>query len=273
MISVLPWWAMRPLGAMLGFVAGSVLRIRRGHVDRAMERVGARASAAAMYRALGAGVFELLWLASASKTRRDAVLDRYAQVDPLPDGAAVLGASHTGNWELAAAAVARTRPLFVVAKPFSNARFDAFVARLRAKLGVLTIDPRGAARSVVKALRSGALVVMPIDQVPDRVAHATIATFLGARAYVDRAPFVLARRANVKVLVCAAHREGDRHRARVLAAVSDPAEATAVLDGFVRAHPESWMWLHRRWKEPVDRLEKTAWTTPSSSPAAASRAV
>lgn len=275
LFALLPWRAMRPLGALLGFLAGSILRIRRAHVDRSLDRIGARASAVAMYRSLGIGALELLWLAGASQARRDAVLDRFVEVDAIPPDTGILGASHTGNWELAAAAVARTRRLYVVAKPFSNAGFDAFVARLRAKLGVRTLDPRGAARAVTKALRSGALVVMPIDQVPERSAHAVTATFLGERAYVDRAPFVLARRASTKVLVCAAHRDGDRHRVRALATSTDAKDATAALDRFVRTHPDAWMWLHRRWRAPFDRLEKSAWiarTTPSSSPVARSRA-
>lgn len=262
----------RWLGALLGFVAGSVLRIRRAHVAAAMDRIGARASVSAMYRSLGIGIFEVLWLALASKRRRDALLDRYVDVAPIPDGAAILGASHTGNWELAAAAVARVRPVFVVAKPFSSRWFDRIVARVRADLGIRTIDPRGASHAVVRALREGALVVMPIDQVPDRASHAVTAMFLGARAYVDRAPFVLARRANVPVIVCVAHRDGDVHRVRALGPAADPAEATALLDAFVRAHPADWMWLHRRWRQPLDRLEKRAWTTPSSSPVSASRA-
>ena len=237
-----------------------------------MDRIGARASAAAMYRSLGTSVFELLWLASLSKKRRDEALDRHAELDALPDGPAILGASHTGNWELAGAALARTRPVYVVAKPFSSSWFDAFVARVRARLGIRTIHPRGAAMAVLRALRSGALVVMPIDQVPDRSAHATTATFLGARAYVDRAPFVLARRAGVRVIVCGAYRAGARHHIRALGVANGPRDATAILDAFVREHPEAWMWLHRRWKEPVDRLDKTPWTTPSSSPAASSRA-
>jgi KDO2-lipid IV(A) lauroyltransferase len=262
----------RVLGAVLGFLAGSVLRIRRRHVDESMERIGARNAAPAMYCALGTSIFELLWLASLPSARREAVIDRHVAVDPLPAGPAILAASHTGNWELAAAAVARARPVFVVAKPFSSSWFDSFVARLRARLGIQTIDPRGAASAVMRALRSGALVVMPIDQVPDRSKNAATAMFLGERAWVDRAPFVLARRAQAQVLVCAAHRDGRLHRARVLAATSDPAEATSVLDRFVRAHPESWMWLHRRWRRPLDRLEKSAWTTSSSSPASVSRA-
>lgn len=262
----------RLLGAILGFIVGSLLRIRRRHVEESMDRIGARGCATAMYRALGTSVFELLWLASMSKARRDAVLDRFIDLDPIPEGAAILGASHTGNWELAAAAVARKRRLFVVAKPFTSSWFDTLVTRLRARLGIHTIDPRGATSAVLHALRSGALVVMPIDQVPDRTSHATTASFLGERAHVDRAPFVLARRANAKVVVCGAHRDGDRHRVRALGTTVDPGEATALLDAFVRAHPADWMWLHRRWRLPYDRLEKSAWTTPSSSPVAASRA-
>jgi hypothetical protein len=29
-------------------------------------------------------------------------------------------------------------------------------------------------------------------------------------------------------------------------------EATAALDRFVRAHPASWLWLHRRWRAPLE---------------------
>jgi KDO2-lipid IV(A) lauroyltransferase len=267
LVSLLPWRATTPLGRTLGFLAGSVLRIRRSHVEASLARIGAR-GAAAMYASLGIGVFELLWLAGASKARRDAVLDRHVRLDVIPDGPIVFCASHTGNWELAAAAAARVRPLFVVAKPFTSSGFDAFVARLRDLLGVRTIHPDGAMKAALAALADGAIVVMPIDQVPDRRARAHVdrAPFLGADAHVDRAPFVVARRAKAKALVTVARRDGTRHEVRILGAADGPAAATAVLDRFVRAHPECWMWLHRRWRRPVDRLEKAAWTTPSSSP-------
>src|SRR5580704_10546612 len=51
------------LGALIGWLAGSVLRIRRVHVERAMDRAGiARSFAPAMYRSLGSSLVELLWL-------------------------------------------------------------------------------------------------------------------------------------------------------------------------------------------------------------------
>ncbi len=56
----------RLLGGLLGWVAGSVLRIRRAHVERSMRLAGiARPGrqALAMYASLGASAIEFLWLA------------------------------------------------------------------------------------------------------------------------------------------------------------------------------------------------------------------
>lgn len=261
-----------------------------------MTRAGVHAPAAsadAMYRGLGRGVFELLWLSGASEARRARVLAREVTLDArtldlaLDRGPVVLCASHTGNWELAAAAAARVlatrgRRLAVVAKPMSSPGIDAFCTRLRARLGVAVIAPAGALSAARAALAAGACVAMPIDQVPERSAHARAAEFLGAPALVDRAPGVLARRAGASLLAVAARRDRGRHRVEVLASWPPPrsagevdralAGATAALADFVRRQPESWLWLHRRWRAPLDRLIDSAWTTRSSSPAAASRA-
>ncbi len=246
-----------------------------------------------MYASLGRGVFELLWLAGAGDARRARAIEEHVTLDAaaldraLARGPVVLCASHTGNWELAAAAAAkalaeRGRRLVVVAKPFSSPGFDAFCTHLRARLGVGTIRPAGALAAARRALAGGACVALPIDQVPDRATHAIEARFLGATALVDRAPAVLARRAAASMLVVAGSRAGSAHRVEVLAVLDPPRShgdvaraatcATAALEGFVRRDPAAWMWLHRRWRAPRDRLIESAWTTPSSSPAGASRA-
>jgi KDO2-lipid IV(A) lauroyltransferase len=143
----------------------------------------------------------------------------------------------------------------VVAKPLHNATFDRLVAIGRARLGVETIAPRGALRAAAEALARGTSVVMPIDQAPE--ASALEAGFLGARCAVDRAPFVLAARAGVRVVVAAQRRIGRAQELSVLGVLEPPrragidraaTEATALLEAFVREHPESWLWLHRRWK-------------------------
>ena len=287
-----PKW-LGPLGAAVAWIAGSTLRIRRSLVEHAMTRAGVedpRATARAMYRGLGLGLVELLWLAGARPRVRDALIAR-AAIDAsvvealeraLTRGSVMVFASHTGNWELAAAAAARRlsmlgRRLFVVGKPMRARGVDAFLARLRASLGVHVIAPRGAFAAVQRALSRGDVVVMPIDQVPDRASHGLGVRFLGEAAFADRAPATCAWRAGASVLVVAAERGSERgearHRVRLLGVLPPPpeggragtwidaatADATSWLEAFVARSPASWLWLHRRWRSPrLGRGERRA---------------
>jgi KDO2-lipid IV(A) lauroyltransferase len=178
---------------------------------------------------------------------------------------AVIVASHTGNWELAALRVAEAHPLTVVVKPLSIGGFDAFCtrARVRRGLGLARPDAAPLARAAA-ALANGEFVAFLGDQVPASARPLTGA-FLGAPALLDRAPAVLAARARVPLVVTASAREGrGTHRVEVLAAFAPPVDpvapawieevtvaAAAALDRFVRANPGSWLWLHRRWHMPA----------------------
>jgi KDO2-lipid IV(A) lauroyltransferase len=263
-------WLAR-LGAVLGWLAGSVLRIRRAHVEQAMARAGvARGAAPAMYRGLGAGALELLWMAA---RRRDlgrvAVLDgdaRAAWEGALAKGrGVVVAASHTGNWDLAACAVAQRAPLLVVTKRLSMGGLDAFWQLTRAGYGVSLCEAAGAMARGRAALAAGGAVAMMIDQVPARPEHGVRCAFLGAPAFADRAPATLAARAGAPLVVAASRRDpaaGGAQRLEVLAVLDPPPRAgkawieeatraaTAALDAFVRAHPSEWLWMHRRWKTP-----------------------
>lgn len=230
-----------------------------------MTRAGLPAAPDAMYASLGYGVVELLDLAARDPSPRiDAViLDDSLVAELAAPGPVVFLASHTGNWELGAAALARHRRLHIVAKRLRERGFDVFMARLRARLGIHVIPPDGALAAARAALREGGAVALPIDQVPDREAHALRVPFLGAEALVDRAPATLAVRAGARMLVVAAEREGQTHRVKLLGALmaeaDEPArrtidratrEATRLLDAFVRRRPGGWLWLHRRWRAP-----------------------
>jgi KDO2-lipid IV(A) lauroyltransferase len=231
-----------------------------------------------MYRDLGLGLAELLWLAGTGAAERAGAIERVvieqdaiaALEDAALRGPVIIFASHTGNWELAAAAAARLlarrgKRLVVVAKAMHARGVDRFTSRLRSLLGLELMAPAGALEAARRSLHEGHVVVMPIDQVPDRSAHATRLPFLGEVALVDRAPATLAWRARATVLVVASVRDGDRHRVRLLEVVTPresgqhdarawidatTARATSKLDAFVRTAPESWLWLHRRWRMP-----------------------
>ncbi|MBS2015746.1 MAG: lysophospholipid acyltransferase family protein [Deltaproteobacteria bacterium] len=274
-VALLPWRSLGALGHVLGVLAGSLLRVRRRVVEGAIRAAGlthpARVARRA-YAGLGAGVFELLWLAGASRSRRDRIVEQHVTLEPeleatieaaLAKGPVVFAASHTGNWELAAHAAARLvgrhgRGLMVVAKPMALAGFDAFCRRLREGLGISLASPKGAVTTTAAALARGDAVAMMIDQVPDHPRHGVWAPFLGRPALCDRAPAAIARRAGATFIVVAAKRRGRRHVVTLLEAhdarernvVELTRSATAALDRFVRAEPPEWLWLHRRWKEP-----------------------
>ena len=282
-VSALPWGALDRCGAVVGWLAGSVVRVRRSGVDGALRRAGVKnveAEARRMYAGLGVGLLELLWLGGAPPARRDATLRRHVIIDDDLDaamraasarGPLVLAASHTANWELVAygaaqVLAARGQRLAVVVKPVSVGPFDAFCTGLRRACGLDLIAPRGALRTARALLRAGDVVAMPIDQVPDRAQHGVSVPFLGASALADRAPAALACSVGATLLVVGATREGRTQRAHLLAELPSsgagrslrcPAEmtreATGALGDFVRRNPSSWLWLHRRWRAPLEQ--------------------
>lgn len=277
-VTLLPWRALGVLGAVLGWFCGRILRIRRRHVVASMQRAGLSGpndAADGMYRGLATGLFELFWLAGAGTSRGDAALDTVvfepASLRLLHEararGPVVLAASHTGNWELVAYAAARELRLHgsflaAVVKPLSVRAIHAFCMHLRARAGLRLLAPEGALKGARAVLAEGGVVVMPVDQVPAARAHGAVVSFLGAPAWADVAPAAFAKRTGATLLVVGAVRAGKSHQVRVLDAFSpsrpDPdfvprttAGVATSLEAFVRAHPASWMWLHRRWRAPL----------------------
>lgn len=271
----LPFRDLPVFGRALGALVGDVLRVRRAHVEAAMERAGILAPAAAagaMYRALGTSFAELLWLGGARSevepfvalddgTRREfgALLARGRGM--------VLAASHTGNWDLAAVATARMLgPLTVVTKRLSLGVVDRLWQWTRRSHGVeLVQGGPGTLGAVRGALARGRAVAMMIDQVPAARAHAVPCTFLGQEAWVDLAPALVALRSGAPLVVTTAERIEDGRQRLAIASVDVPPatgrgatwaieateRATAALEAFVRRRPSEWLWMHRRWKDPA----------------------
>lgn len=230
-----------------------------------------RVAAAEMYRALGASIFELLWLAGrggsiAAHTRfAPGAEDRWARARRGGRGL-VVAASHTGNWELAAAAVAAHEArsghdFLLVVKRLHVSGFDAFCRRARTASGITLSDGTGALARGHEALLRGDAVGMVIDQVPAPQRHEVRAEFLGGAALLDRAPATLAARAGVPMVVLAVRRDASGAQLLDVLEVLEPPprasrrwidaatrDATRALDRFVRAHPSEWLWMHRRWK-------------------------
>lgn len=275
LIGVLPEDAALSLGAALGVVVGSVLRIRRSDVDRhlawafsdsspAWRRRVARASYAHFGR-------EAVVLFRRGGWTREGVLGRTTVVgfDGFREAVAagdglILLTGHLGNWEIGGAALAaRGVPLDVVGKGMSNEGFQKDLFDARERLGMRVIELGDAAREGIRSLRRGRVLALLGDQRARR--GRVLVPFFGKLASTTRGPALLAARTGAPVWVAFAIRDRRRqHRYNVtleplrFVATGDATEDVAALmeaygrrlEEAVRATPEQYFWHHRRWKDP-----------------------
>src|SRR5688500_438162 len=125
-----------------------------------------------MYRSLGRSLFEFLWMALNPRRRLDGwvpIDDETAErVDRAAASGAVIASAHTGNWDLLACAAAARWPLTVVTKQLSIQSLNRVWQRARSRRGIRLVGVGDAARAGARALARRELVVMLIDQAPER---------------------------------------------------------------------------------------------------------
>ncbi len=221
-----------------------------------------------MYLSLGASLGEFLWFAGGAdrplgKTVRFsesaiAVFQRARQRGPV-----VLATAHMSNWELGAMRLAEEAPLAVVVHPFSNRSLADYVERVRRGRGVESIPPEGALSNSLKALSEGRVVAVLLDQVPRRSSHGFRDSFLGVRAWIEKSAALLASRSGATLLVAVVLPGRNAHVLRVLDEIVPNAadeqwvrtatlRASRAIESAIREEPSAWMWLHRRWREPLE---------------------
>jgi KDO2-lipid IV(A) lauroyltransferase len=168
---------------------------------------------------------------------------------------------HFGNWELLAATHGLAGfGLSVVVRPLDNPYLDNLIARARERSGLRAISKREAVQGVREALARGECIGILLDQ--DAGRSGVFVPFLGRPASTSRALAVLAIKTRAPVLPAFIHRLPDGGHELVLdpeiplAITGDldhdirvnTARFTEAIERHVRAHPEQWFWVHRRWK-------------------------
>jgi KDO2-lipid IV(A) lauroyltransferase len=263
----------------LAWIVGDLLGVRRRHVVASMRRASVRAparTARRMYRSLGRGVFELLALSLAPARRArvaglgealDLVRQRREAAQGRAGGAArgvVVAAAHTGNWDLVACSLAEHVRVTVITKRLSVGWLNRWWQALRVNRGVHLVEAGAAARRASSELARGGWVVAMMDQAPERARAVVSTEFLGAVADVDLTPALLAVRAGCPLVVAFPYRTRSGHAVALAGVLYPPTkadrawacramiQATQWLERFVREHPEQWLWMHRRWKRPLD---------------------
>ena len=167
---------------------------------------------------------------------------------------AVIMVPHTGNWYMAAWAMAKYGiPLFAIAARQRNPKIDAWMCRQYGDIEVLDRDRRDTLGRIRDYLGKGrAFAILPDLRVRKRDVEVD---FLGGRANVSRAGAMFAVRAGVPIVVAAMTRENGRHVINYLATLETAGrsaeeltrQAMKLLSDFVTAHPGDWYWYNKRW--------------------------
>ena len=167
---------------------------------------------------------------------------------------AVIMVPHSGNWYMAAWAMAKYGlPLFAIAARQRNPKIDAWMNRQYGDIEVLDRDCRDTLGKIKDRLRAGrAFAILPDLRVRRRDVEVG---FLGGTANVSHAGAMFAVHTGAPIVVAAMTREGGRHVCHHLATLEPQGrtaadltrEAMKLLSDFVMAHPQDWYWYNKRW--------------------------
>lgn len=273
------WAGCRRVGSLLGLSFFAIGRKRRelaiGNVQLALgvSRGSATRIARRSAQNWGMTTCEFLRLPAASAGEiRDYVLAEEADLQSLREvleagSGAVFLMAHLGNWEVIGARLAQEMSLSAIVRPLSNASMQKSMSDVRRKVGLSLISKHGAARPALKALRSGrALCILPDRHAGDEgallplfgrdtrfeTAPARLAMMSGAPIIpvwgVRREPWLRDGRIRLR-LGQAFHVRSENRGEREEAVLGGTRQVMASLEEIVRAHPDQWSWMLRRWRE------------------------
>jgi len=184
---------------------------------------------------------------------------------------------HMSAWELAPFAQALYGyPLHFLVRPIANGRVDALINSYRCRSGNQPIEKNRSARAILRILADGGTVGVLADHNTD-LEESVFVDFFGVSASTTSGLARIALRTGAAVvpgflfwdevrqkyclqfqpaveLLRTGNEEAD--------VVENTARFTRVIEDFVRAHPDQWLWVHRRWKtrppgqKPLYSLER-----------------
>ena len=273
-IGALPRRLARSVGAGIGAIAFRLLgRLRRVGVRNLTlaypqwtpeQRI---ATLRLVYRNLGWLLAEFCLMSSYSREQAEAFieydgLEHYLAARERGKGVLVL-TGHLGAWELSSFHHSLVGfPMGLVIRRLDNPLVDEFVNRIRCLHGNRVIHKDDFARGLISAMRAGETVgiLMDTNMTPPqgafvpffgvqactasgmaRVALKTDAAVLPGFLLWDEArkKYVLRFGPRIELV-----RTGDAD-ADMLA---NTAQFAATTERYIRANPEQWLWMHRRWK-------------------------
>jgi KDO2-lipid IV(A) lauroyltransferase len=278
-------WAARTIGMRIGATR---------HGDRNLQLVMPELTAAqrreiltGMWDNLGRVMGEyphLRALGRAESRRADRItvdgIENYeaARADGRP---VIIALAHFGNWEAGPiVAIRHGAPLTIFVRPLNNRLVDRLVRSVRSSLGTGLLEKRMAgndARRALGILRNGGVLGVMVDQ---RYTGGLKVPFIGQDALTSPAAVEMAYHFNCALLPMRVERtRGARYRAVIDPPLDIPRRGdrkadveegvirlNRAVEGWIRARPEQWLWLHKRWRLTPKRPIKPPRVMRESSP-------
>ncbi len=272
----LPLSILRRFGSLVGWLIYHLVPSRQRLADRNLAAVFGEQLAPAQRRAIRRRVtvglcktmLELLKMPHLSDEElRELVTlegEQYIQQALDAGRGAILLSAHFGSWELFGARLAVAGfPISVVARDANDPLTASLINHARHSKGV-TVLGREDIWAMLKALRANQCVAILLDQ---HAARGGIwVDFLGRPACTAQGPARLAQRTGCAVLPGFSFRLDDD---RIVCHVLPPLQLVStgdddydvhantqlfanVIAEQIRRHPEQWLWLHNRWRQPPE---------------------
>ncbi len=179
--------------------------------------------------------------------------------------------AHIGNWELFALAYSMLfGPSNLLSRKMDNPLIDEMVRTMRAQFGNRQIDKSNAAGPILRILRDGGSVGILAD-VNSHPKEGVFVPFFSIPACTTAGVAMLAIRANALIVPMFAVWNEDKGRyALITEKIIEPsntgdrkkdieettAKFTAAIERVIRAYPDQWIWIHRRWKtRPPEKIQ------------------
>jgi len=174
-------------------------------------------------------------------------------------------AGHFNNWEWAAQglSVQISHQMAAVYKPLRNAFFNDLVQNTRLRFGMKLINQHESARWVIQHRNETIAYFLLSDQSPTFAKKVHWTTFLNQDTAVFMGAERIAQRFDMPLFFVKVHDRGRGHYAMTLELLEEQSTAqpegaltelhVRKLEDEIQAHPEAWLWTHKRWKRRRSR--------------------
>jgi KDO2-lipid IV(A) lauroyltransferase len=259
----------RLVGAFAYLVGGRLRRTGERNLEMALpdlDAAGQRRVLRGTFTSLGRqfGLFSQLNRLSRANLDKVCVIEGFEHLRAARAGnrSVIMFTGHLGAWELTAFAPSvMDYPLSFLVRRIDNAKIENLVEGVRTRLGNRSIDKKSAARPMLRELNHGGTLGILID-LNSQPHEGVFVDYFGIPASTSVGIADLALRTKPVILPIFA--PWDPVRRKYVVKIEPPLQfepsgvreddareltqqMTAVIERYVRAYPDQWLWIHKRW--------------------------